>query len=147
MNNLACKGLLFTQSAFEKNRENRDLSGSDPESLVKSFDKDTWNEVDSEKKSIEDSDTGVASCRAWYDANDYGKPYCCQMVTKNDTWRKPYIVDATSTDEAKAFDHEYTTNGVIPSTDSYKMEALTFDGAQVLASGIAVLASALAFMN
>ena len=92
-----------------------------------------------------DEETSVAKCRAWYDANNYDKSFCCQMESIGGEW-DANVVDATSTVMAAAFTKEMTVLGLTTSV-KYKFSALTFKGAQALASGMAVLASAAVYMH
>ena len=139
MNNLACKGLVATQAAFEKDYTNKDASMAtvDPSKLIKSGDNNTWKEVPDEKKTgITDEASGTVACRAWFDANAYEKPYCCLIVVTNDAY--PYVIDSTGTEAASAF----TIMGI-----KHEFNAITFNGAQMILSGIAAIASTVVYMQ
>ena len=157
MNNKACKGLIMTKVAIETAMEasmndKDDSSAVDPEKLIVSDVDSTWDKVDEANPNLEDPTdeaSAVAVCRAWYDANAYGKPFCCQITS----------VDMTSADEGKDFDAAVVNAKKTMNAEPFDMEvadgvsfkfefgALTFKGAQALASGIGFLASTIVFMN
>ena len=141
---MACKGLIVTKKVFEDNIAIGFLynENTDPKGLVQTK-ASSWTNMDlltKKAKAITDSseDAAVAACRAWYDENSYGKPYCCQQFSMAMGINQVEVVDATETEAAESF----TVNSI-----KYEFGAYAFDGAQALASGIAVVASALAFMN
>ena len=148
MNNMACKGLVLTKEAWEKGTSlviaNKN---TDPKDLVQTSTM-SWVSLDDLDLATKyakallkpDEDAAVAACRGWYDEKNWGKPYCCQQVEYGSSVKAYQIevVDASETVEAVAF-----KSGSV----NYAFNAQAFDGAQALASGIAVIASALAFMN
>ena len=77
--------------------------------------------ADPEKIIRTDEETSIASCRAWYDETDYGKAYCCQMMTLVAGFWDVNVFDATETIDAPAIKY----GGM-----DIKFSALTFDGAQ-----------------
>ena len=54
----------------------RDFSVLDPEGLILANDSD-FGGLPGEKDWAETWDGAVAACRAWYDANNHGKAFCC----------------------------------------------------------------------
>ena len=85
MANLACKGLLLTKANYDADVGELERPNVDPNSLIKST-LMTWVTVDVDKLLPTDEDTSIARCKGWYDANDYGKPYCCQMIIVGPIW-------------------------------------------------------------
>ena len=70
LNSKVCKGLNFTSETVASNT-------FDLEGLLLSTD---WSSVPVPEEGWKDSESGaVAACRAWYDATEYEKPFCCQM--------------------------------------------------------------------
>ena len=108
--NLACKGLLLTAANIDKDSKNGDDMATNPEQIIRSKGS-TWNNVDNSKMDEKDVDTSVAKCRAWYDANNYGKPFCCQMQIAAGEW-DANVVDSTSTVVAEPFERETSALGV-----------------------------------
>ena len=153
MNNKACKGLILTKAAMETSIKaflegKEDNSQYDPEGLTLSQADSTWDNVDESLADATDEASAVALCRAWYDANAYGKPFCCQMM----------YMDMSSADLGKSIDASVVNAESITAADPFESEigdikikfefgALTFQGAQALASGFCLLASIIVLMN
>ena len=62
-----------------------------------------------EKYAVEDRpatfEEGVAACRAWYDAMEWGKAFCCQMSGADKAWIT-MVIDAGSVTAQDAVDGE-----------------------------------------
>ena len=85
--NQVCKGVIFTKEAFTSVMLSggEDLSAIDPEGLLASKDDDF--KVLPGKDDWPASWEGViASCRAWYDAKNWGKAFCCQGSETSGEW-------------------------------------------------------------
>ena len=85
--------------------------------------------MSSEDKKEKSEDTSVAKCRAWYNANEYGKSFCCQMTTIDGEYTNTLVIDANSTETAESFEIKGTNALGMSTTETYKFTALTFKGA------------------
>ena len=75
MNNV-CSGITWSNDAFIKVMEG-DWSVIDPDNLIIAKELD-FSGLPGEDDWQESWDGAVAMCRAWYDAKNHGKPFCCQ---------------------------------------------------------------------
>ena len=76
MNNV-CSGITWTKEAFTKVMASQELTHIDPDNLILAYDKD-FNGLQGEDAWEKNWDGAVAMCRAWYDAKNHGKAFCCQ---------------------------------------------------------------------
>ena len=130
---------------------NDDYTKVDPEGLIVSGSESDWDIVKKANPELLDpfdEDTSVAACRAWYDVKDYGKPFCCNMMSMDMSalfmGRKVdvFVVDSSSTTNAEPFESNLAGSKIL-----FEFGALTFNGAQALASAAGILASVIVLMN
>jgi hypothetical protein len=144
MNGKACKGLMATEVALRAYMEG-DETKFDPEMLIQDTRED-WatmfqEDMDRANNKRTTEDDAVAACRDWYDWKGYAKPFCCQMILETDNGDMTgdaRVVDATGTSKADSIEYD---------KKCYDFGALTFKGAQALASGMAIFSTVVALMN
>ena len=135
--NKVCNGLVVTLDSLKTSLGNEGMAAMDPDGLIVSKEKD-FMAIDSVEFSVEFNwDSAVAACRAWYDAKNWAKPFCCQSFSYGGEAEDYYVVNASKASSADDIDYEGTK--ITPYAEAFKEAARL--------GGVAVLLSAVAFMQ
>ena len=136
-NGMICTGLTWTQSAVSSGNINQ----LDPDGLIQGTDGEQ-----ALTPSAATPDAGVAACRAYYDSSEYGLQFCCQTIitteTDVDTTAVAFLVSSYGQMAPEGDDPTLTKDA-----KTYYPDAQSFKGANTIATGMALLASTIAFLQ